>query len=377
MQDIKGLTQEELKNILNSWKQEGFRAQQIFAWIYKKGAKEFNQMSNLPLDLRRLLKEFFHLFSLKLIKRIKSIDGTEKFLFELQDKNFILSRPKTLPFKARMDNGRSSISLQETAGFSPRSFIEAVTIPTEKRVTGCISTQVGCKFSCKFCASGLLGFKRNLTYAEMIEEALYLKDNSKNKKLTHLVFMGIGEPLDNYDNVIKAIRIINSPYGLNIGARRITISTCGIIPGIKRLSEEGLQIELSISLHAGDDKTRSLIMPVNKKYPLQDLIAACREYMEKTDRQITFEYVLIKGINSDLQNALNLSKILRNLKLCKVNLIPANSIKELRVEPPNKLEILLFRDYLLRSGINVTLRKPRGEDIEAACGQLRLRYVKK
>jgi 23S rRNA (adenine2503-C2)-methyltransferase len=257
------------------------------------------------------------------------------------------------------------------------SLIEAVLIPTEKRISGCISIQVGCRFACRFCASGILGFKRNLTTAEMVGEVLMLKNNSKDKKLTHLVFMGTGEPLDNYDNVVKSIRIINSSYGLRIGARRITVSTCGIIPAIRRLSEEDLQVELSISLHASDDKARSMLMPVNKIYPLRDLMHACREYIKKTNRQITFEYVLVKGVNSDLQNARNLSKILKNLKLCKVNLIAANPIGELKVEPPNKLEILLFRSHLLKSGINVTLRSPRGQDIEAACGQLRLRYEKK
>lgn len=339
---ITGLTIQELEPVLKGWKQEAFRAQQIFSWIYKKGVKDFEGMSDLPSDLRKRLKEDFYLLGLNLIKSIRSVDGTEKFLFTLRDGNLI----------------------------------EAVTIPTEKRITGCISTQVGCKFSCSFCASGLSGFKRNLATGEMLGEALYLKDYSKNKKLTHLVFMGIGEPLDNYDNVIKAIRIINSPEGLNIGARRITISTCGIIPGIKRLSDEGLQIELSVSLHAADDKTRAEIMPINKKYPIKDLIKTCREYVGKTNRQITLEYILIKGINSDLQNALNLSKILKGLN-CKVNLIPANTLKDCKVEPPKQAEIFSFRDYLRRQGINATLRRPRGEDIEAACGQLRLRYVNK
>lgn len=352
MQDIKELTLEEVENLLTAWKQEGFHAQQIFSWIYKRGALDFDKMSDLPLGLRKRLKENFYLLNLKLIKKLKSQDDTEKFLFELKDKNLI----------------------------------EAVTIPTEKRITGCISTQVGCKFACRFCASGLLGFKRNLTSGEMIDEVLYLKNNSSGRRLTHLVFMGIGEPLDNYDNVIKAIRIINSRFALNIGARRITISTCGIIPGIKKLQNEGLQVELSISLHAADDKIRSQLLPINKKYPLGDLIQACKEYINRTKRQITFEYVLIKDINSDLPNAQNLSKILKTLRLCKVNLIPVNPVnptparrgwvKELNIEPPNKLEILLFRDYLLKSGINVTLRRPRGQDIEAGCGQLRLRYEK-
>lgn len=335
MQDIKELTLAELERALENWGQPRFHARQIFAWIYKKGIKDFEGMSDLPSDLRKQLKENFYLFSLNLIKRLRSKDGTVKFLFELRNGNLI----------------------------------EVVSIPAERRITGCISTQVGCKFSCSFCASGLSGFKRNLTVPEMIEEVMHFK-------LTHLVFMGIGEPLDNYENVIKAIRIINSPEALHIGARRITISTCGIIPGIKKLSDEGLQIELSISLHAPDDKTRLKIMPVNKKYPIKDLIKTCEEYIEKTNRQITFEYVLIKGINSDLQNARKLSKILEGLN-CKVNLIPANPIKELKIEPPAKSDILLFRDYLLKQAINATLRRPRGQDIEAACGQLRLRHANK
>jgi len=342
MQDIKGLNLTELEELLRSWRSNSYHAKQIFSWIYQKGARDFDQMSDLPLDLRKRLKENFYLFGFNLTKLLSSRDGTEKFLFTLKDKNFI----------------------------------EAVSIPTEGRITGCISTQVGCKFSCYFCASGLLGFKRDLSCGEILEEVLYLKDNSKNKKITHLVFMGTGEPLDNYDHVLAAIRIINSPYAFNIGARRITISTCGIIPAIKKLSRERLQIELSISLHAADDKTRSQLLPINKKYPLPGLMAACREYIKNTDRQITFEYVLIKNINSALPDARNLSKIIRGLN-CKVNLIPCNTIEEFKVEPPNKLEILLFKDYLLKAGVNVTLRRPRGQDIEAACGQLRLRNEKK
>lgn len=342
IKDIKDLNIKELECELAGFKQPRFHAKQIFSWIYKKGEKDFAKMSDLPEKLRDILKKNFSVNTIFLLKKIKSIDGTEKLFFELRDGNHI----------------------------------EAVMIPSEDRVTGCVSTQAGCKFNCKFCASGVLGFKRNLTCGEMIEEALSLKDNCGDKKLTHIVFMGTGEPLDNYDNLLKAIRLINCRDGLNIGARRLTISTCGIIPGIERLSGEGLQIELSVSLHASDDKTRSLIMPLNKVYSLKALLDCCRRYIEKTNRQVTFEYILIKGINSDLQKAENLTKILKGLN-CKVNLIPCNPIEELNVEPPNKLEILIFKDFLLKSGINVTLRKPRGKDIEAACGQLRLRYEKK
>lgn len=298
-------------------------------------------MSDLPEGLREKLKEEFSLTSLKPIKTLKSIDATEKFLFELKDKNFI----------------------------------EAVSIPAKDRVTGCVCAQVGCKYSCRFCASGTLGFKRNLTCGEILDEALYLKNKSSAKKLTHIVFMGTGEPLDNYDNVLKAIRIINSPLGLNIGARRITISTAGVVPAIEKLSCEGLQIELSVSLHAADDATRDKIMPINKIYPLGELIPACRAYFKKTNRQITFEYTLFKNLNSDLQNAKNLCKLLKGMD-AKVNLIPVNPVNEITLEPPQKKDILLFKDVLSGSGINVTLRKPRGQDIEAACGQLRLKYEK-
>lgn len=342
MRDIKELNLRELEGLLKGWQEPLFRARQIFAWIYEKGIKDFERMSDLPPDLRRKLKEEFYIFGFKLVEKLRSQDRTEKFLFELRDGNLV----------------------------------EGVVIPAEKRVTACISTQAGCKFACRFCASGLSGFKRDLTAGEIMEQVLYLKDYSQSKKLTHLVFMGTGEPLDNYDNVLKAIRIINSDYAFNIGARRITISSSGIVPAIKKLADEGLQVELSISLHAPDDKTRSRLLPVNKIHPLRDLLAGCREYIRKTGRQVTFEYILIKGVNSDLKSAAGLIRMLKGLN-CKINLIPANPVKELKVEPADKRDILSFRDFLLKSGMNVTLRKPRGRDIEAACGQLRLRHEKK
>ncbi len=332
---------EELKEVLVSWKEPAFRAGQVFSWIYQKRVCDFGKMSNLPAGLKARLDEDFSLFSLELTAAQESSDGTRKLLFKLENSKFI----------------------------------EAVSIPTEKRLTGCISSQAGCKFACVFCASGLLGFKRNLSSAEILDEVLYLKDNS-SQPLTHIVFMGTGEPLDNYDNVLRAIRIINSDYAFNIGARRITISTCGIIPGIKKLAREGLQVELSVSLHAADDNIRDKLMPVNKKYPLKDLFTALRQYVEKTNRQVTFEYILAKGINSDLPSARKLCKIVQGLD-CKVNLIPINPQKEIGLEPPAKPDILFFRDALIKSGVPVTLRKPRGQDIEAACGQLRLRYEKR
>jgi 23S rRNA (adenine2503-C2)-methyltransferase len=342
MQDIKDLNLQELESVFKYWQEPAFHARQVFTWIYKKGATDFSQMTNLALNLRKRLEENFYILGLKVIRALGSEDGTEKYLFELQDSNFV----------------------------------EAVNIPTANKITACLSSQVGCKFACTFCASGMLGFKRNLTCGEIIEELYHLENNVKGKRLTNIVFMGTGEPLDNYENVLKAIRIINSKYSFNIGARRITISTNGIIPAIKKLSEESLQIELSISLHAAEDKTRSSLMPINKLYPLRELMQACRAYTKRTNRQITFEYVLIKGINSDLSSAQKLSTILKGLN-CKVNLILFNTIEGLNIEPANKPETLLFKDCLVKSGIRATLRKSRGQDIEAACGQLRLRYVKK
>lgn len=339
MTDIKDLTLQDLEGILKSWGFHQFHSKQIFSWIYKKGAGDFEQMSDLPSGLRKRLKENYYIYGLQVKGVLKSIDATEKLLFKLKDANYV----------------------------------EGVVIPAQGRVSGCISTQVGCKFSCAFCASGLAGFKRNLTPGEIVEQVLFLKTYAPAHKLTHIVFMGTGEPFDNYDNVLKAIRVINSKYAFNIGARRITLSTNGIIPGIAKLAKEDLQIELSVSLHASDDKTRSQLMPINKKYPLTALIAACRDYIKKTGRQVTFEYILIKGINSDLKSAQNLSKILKGIKLSKINLIIANPVKELKIEPPNKSDILLFRGYLIKKRINVTLRKSRGGDIEAACGQLRLK----
>lgn len=342
MQDIKDLDLKELESVFKGWGLAPFRAGQVFSWIYKKGVTDFERMGNVPADLRKRLGENFYISGLKVIQNPRSEDGTEKFLFQLQDANFV----------------------------------EAVNIPAGVRLTACLSSQVGCKFSCSFCASGMLGFKRNLACGEIIEELYHLRNSAPGQRLTNIVFMGTGEPLDNYDNVLKAVRIINSKYGFNIGARRITISTNGIIPGIKKLAEESLQIELSVSLHAADDKTRSGLMPINKLYPLRELIETCRRYIKMTNRQVTFEYVLIKGINSDFTCAQKLSTILKGLN-CKVNLILFNPVDELDIKPPNRQETHLFKDCLVKSGIHATLRKSRGQDIEAACGQLRLRYVKK
>ena len=342
MQDIKGFSLNELEKEFLSFGAKPYHARQVFSWIYKRGVLDFNRMSDIPQGLRSLLSERFYTLGFSLLKLLESKDGTKKLLL----------------------------------GTKERNCIEAVVIPAKARVTGCVSSQVGCRYRCGFCASGMLGFKRDLTAGEIIEEAIYLKDSAPENKLTHLVFMGTGEPMDNYANVIKAVRIINSSAGLNIGARRITISTSGIIPGIERLSSEGMQVELSVSLHAATDKLRSSLMPVNKKYHLKELIKACKAYSLKTNRQVTFEYILIKGVNSSLKDADDLFRLLQGFKLSKVNLIPSNYIAELECKPADKEEVASFKDYLAKRKVNVTLRKERGEDINAACGQLRLNYVK-
>jgi 23S rRNA (adenine2503-C2)-methyltransferase len=342
MQDIKELSLKELEEKLLFWNFPKFHARVILNWIYQKGVCEFSRMSNLAAPLRKTLADNFSILNLKVADLQKSADKTTKFLFELTDKNLV----------------------------------EAVSIPAKNRRTGCISSQVGCKFGCGFCASGLKGFKRNLTCGEILDEVFCLKDDQSSSPLTHIVFMGTGEPLDNYDNVLGAIRIINSPLAFNIGARRITISTCGVIPGIKRLQDEDLQIELSISLHSAVDKVRSALMPVNNKYPLAALMKCCQEYVAKTNRQITFEYILIKGVNADIAAAGSLARMLKSLRLAKVNLIPANSVPEAKIASPEVAQVVSFKNHLLRAGVNVTLRRERGQDIDAACGQLRLKYEK-
>jgi 23S rRNA (adenine2503-C2)-methyltransferase len=341
MTDIRNYSLEDLAKILKGWQEPEYRARQVFSWIYQKGAGSFEEITNLSLALRKKLKENFTFRKLELAKFRESVDATKKFLFRLEDDNFI----------------------------------ESVMIPAEGRFTACLSTQVGCKYSCKFCASGLLGFKRNLEVWEILSQALEINRRMRGggeERVTHIVFMGTGEPLDNYDNVLEAIRIINAKDGLNIGARRITISTAGVIPGINKLSREGLQIELSVSLHASNDTTRSRLMPINKKYPLKDLIYACKEYASDSGRQVTFEYALIKDVNCSNRDGRDLVKLSRGW-LAKVNLLVYNPVKELSFQPPDSKEISAFKHLIQNEGIPVTLRKPRGQDIEGACGQLRLR----
>ena len=334
-QDIQNLSYEELGHYLSKKGELVFRAEQIFDWIYKKGVTDFEEMKNLSAALRRRLKDDFF-FSPLAIEPFISSDGTKKFLFELHD----------------------------------HEKIETVVIPTPKRATVCVSTQVGCKFGCKFCASGLGGWKRNLDCSEILSQIIFVKKNNGAKPLTHIVFMGVGEPLDNYENVLKAIRIINSKEGMNIGARRITISTCGLIPQMKRLIQEKLQVELAVSLHGHNDKSRKRLMPISQKYPIQELITACREYTQTTKRQITFEYILVKGETCSDEAAKELGRLLKGL-ICKLNLIPYNNVAEFSCETPTRKEVAAFKHSLDKYGVHATVRTPRGQDVSAACGQLR------
>jgi len=336
--DIKSLSKSEFESKLTEFGEEPYRARQIFRWLYKAGAGSFDEMTDLSLDLHRLLKAKFHITRLAVLDSKKSaIDGTTKYLFKLEDGNSI----------------------------------ETVFLPEKTRSTICLSSQVGCKYSCTFCASAPFGFVRNLAPSEMLDEVVSLKRENPRRPITNLVFMGIGEPLDNYDNVIKTIKIFNDKDAFCIGARKITVSTCGLVPGIERLKSEKLQIELSVSLHSADDGIRSALVPINKRYPLKDLMACCRDYIDTTNRIITFEYILIKDVNCSVEDARKLARLLRDMK-CKVNTISYNKIKAKDLKEPSAKEVKTFLDTLKAAGTSAMHRKSKGDDIDAGCGQLRI-----
>jgi len=332
--DIKNFTLEEFKKELEVLGEPSYRAEQIFAWIYKKGVSDFSAMNNLPKPLRDKLSELCYVGSIRLLKHLKSIDQTEKFLFELSDGNLI----------------------------------ETVLIYAWNRRTLCLSTQAGCKFGCLFCASARGGFKRDMSVSEILSQILSIEYNLK-QKITNFVFMGMGEPLDNYDNVSKAIKVMNSKDAMAIAARRITVSTSGFVPGIKKLEGLGLQINLSISLHAPNNELRNKLMPINKKFPIERLLSACEEYINNGGRMLTFEYILIKGINDSTKDIDELAGISRRLK-AKVNLIPYSPISGLDFQAPLEKDVKIFEGKLVKKGISVTIRDSKGKDILAACGQL-------
>lgn len=334
---IHSLSRDELTGIFAEMKEPKYRADQLWSWLYVKKAFAWSMMSNLPSVLKEKLSSRFNLDSVRTDKTEGENGGTRKILVSLQD-------------------GEQ---------------VEEVLIPGGERKTVCVSSQAGCRFNCTFCASGQAGFRRNLEAGEIVGQVI-LAANVYGDRPTNVVFMGIGEPFDNYDAVLKAVRIINDKDGLGIGARKITISTCGVIPGIEKLAEEGIQVELSVSLHAAEDELRSKLMPVNRKYPLGSLIEACRRYFEKTGRIITFEYTMIRSLNDSAAHARNLVKLISGLP-ARVNLIPLSPVEEFdgQASTPDKAEV--FTEILGRAGINTTLRMSKGSSLRAACGQLRFR----
>lgn len=341
IEDIRCFTLEELEKNFKILQIEAFRAKQVFDWLYRHDALDFPSMKNLSQDVRQKISQYYKIIPLTTEHIESSSDGTEKFLFRLED----------------------------------GAFIESVLIPSRERISVCLSTQVGCRFSCAFCASGSTGFKRNLTSSEIVGQFIEIKKKIAPKRIANVVFMGIGEPLDNYDNLLKAVRILNHEKGINLGIRKMTISSVGLAPAIERLSKEGLQIELSISLHAALDAKRDKLIPVNKRYPLKVLMEAVKKYAQASKRKITFEYVLLGGFNTTLEDAQALIRLIKGL-ICRVNLIPYNKTKSrLAYDPPAKMELLFFKDYLMKNGVEVTLRNPRGRDIMAACGQLRAEKI--
>ncbi|MFH1857107.1 MAG: 23S rRNA (adenine(2503)-C(2))-methyltransferase RlmN [Candidatus Omnitrophota bacterium] len=338
--DIKNFSLPALKKEITDLEEPVYRAEQIFSWLYKKAADDFDGMENLPKPLRDKLNLNYYIGGVKLFKHLKSKDGTEKFIFELYDGNLI----------------------------------ETVLIKSKVRKTVCLSTQVGCKFGCAFCASGLKKFVRNLSPSEIINQILFLRFNF-NHSITNYVFMGMGEPLDNYENVVKAIKIMNDDKGIGAGSRKITISTCGLIEGIEKLSKLGMQVNLSVSLHAADDKLRNELVPANKKHGLEKIIRACEKFKDKTGREITLEYILIKDKNDSPEDANELAEIAKRLN-AKVNLIPYSFVQGFHFKPPVREEVEKFCNKLLSRKIKATIRRSKGSDIQAACGQLAGKYRK-
>jgi 23S rRNA (adenine2503-C2)-methyltransferase len=366
--DIKSQTKEELEAQFKAWGEPAYRVAQVLDWLYARRVTSWEAMTNLPKALREKLRGEYLLQILELARKQGSRDTTQKFLWRLAD----------------------------------HSLIESVLIPATPALYGevsdrhtlCVSTQVGCAYGCKFCASGLDGWKRNLGVEEIVEQVLAVERwnlqnpvpetrNADTKPtssapisnprfIDNLVIMGMGEPLANYDNLLKALRILNAPWGGGIGARKITISTSGLAPQIRKLADEPLQFRLALSLHGATDETRNKIMPVNRKYPLKELTAACDYYQKKKGRMITFEYILIAGVNDGLSQIAPLAKLARTLN-AKVNLIPYNKVEDLPWERPTEAVQEAFLAALEKQKVTATLRREKGHDIDAACGQLRLK----
>ncbi|MCD4689953.1 23S rRNA (adenine(2503)-C(2))-methyltransferase RlmN [bacterium] len=338
--DLKGMTLPEIETFFAELGKPRYRADQVASWIFGRSVSSFNEMTNLSRELRESLEETARITASRTVAHERSaIDGTEKLLLEF---------PET------------------------KDRIETVILRSDERVTGCISTQIGCRFACRFCATGAMGLIRSLTAGEIVEQVLALRRQVAPDRLNNIVFMGMGEPLDNYDAVMRTIRIANAPWGLGIGARRMTISTSGIAPGIRRLAGEGLQINLAVSLNAPIQELREHLMPVAGKYPLDELLAAMREFVSSVGRLITIEYVLLRGINDSPEMASLLGDIAAEL-FCRVNLICYNEVAGTAYAPPSSEVVGRFITVLKRRCPTVVRRMSRGSDISAACGQLHTR----
>ena len=328
---------DDLKQEMKDMGEKPFRAEQIVKWLYQERVETFGEMTNLSLDLREKLQANYEIGKFQIEHKLVSKDGTKKYLFNVCD--------------------------------SQNNLIETVLMQYHHGFTVCVSSQIGCKMGCKFCASTGIPFVRNLKPSEIVQQILEI-EKDENIRISNIVFMGIGEPLDNFDNVMKAIRILNHPKSLNIGARHISISTSGLVPKIYELADKQMQCTLSISLHSANNETRSSMMSINQTYPIEELLKACRYYIEKTNKRISFEYALAKDNNDQIEAAKELTKLLKGM-LAHVNLIPINPIQDGDYIKSTNENIIKFRDYLNEHGIVATIRRELGSDINAACGQLR------
>ena len=338
--DIRSYSYDELKMEMELFEEKAFRAKQIYEWLHVKLVDSFEEMTNLSKSLREKLEKQYRIPMVKMLERQESkLDGTNKFLFQLEDGHMVES------VLMRYKHGNSV----------------------------CISSQVGCRMGCKFCASTIGGLERNLLPSEMLGQ-IYQIQKISGERVSNVVIMGTGEPMDNYDNFLKFIEILTDEYGLHISQRNVTVSTCGIVPSMRRLADEQLQITLALSLHGSTQEKRKALMPVANKYELDEVLQACDYYFEQTGRRISFEYSLVQGVNDGDEDADELIALLKH-RNCHLNLIPVNPIKERTFEKPSRKRAENFKNKLEKNGINVTIRREMGSDIDGACGQLRRRYV--
>ncbi|AMC92813.1 23S rRNA (adenine(2503)-C2)-methyltransferase [Erysipelothrix larvae] len=335
---------DEMISFMESNNEKPYRAKQVFEWLYRKRVDSIDAMTNLSKDLRQRLKESTYVDSLEMVTKQESSDGTIKFLFRCAD----------------------------------GALIETVLMVSDYGYSVCVTSQVGCNMGCKFCASGLLKKERNLSAAEMVTQVLYVQReiDAREKRVSHIVVMGIGEPMDNYDNVMRFIRTVNHDLGLGIGARHITVSTCGVVPMIKKFAQEKTQVNLAISLHAPNNELRSEIMPINQRFPIEKLMESLHYYLDLNHRRLTFEYILLDGVNDQVEHALQLSKLIKGMN-AYVNLIPYNPVSEHGYKRTPMNQAMDFLDVLMKHGIQATIRQEKGTNIDAACGQLRANNLKK